>query len=241
MFRISESFFEEVNLELLNESLGVLITLEEAIGRGHAVGFFKCDNIMKFVDNNSIINYNYKSLFEKINELRTQKQIFYIFNDNERGLYIVHLNRFIYFLPNYEEIDIEGPLKVNNKFCISYISILNKVDIDLRFFEDKLSYYQGYEKTTNFLKKIKIKILPESILKEGNLDIVNTILANEPNLDIKNSFGDTSIMIAIVIDVSSKLFLISKFCSFASIALTISKFPLLIAIINGVRSNLFLI
>ena len=156
--------FKEINLDLLNDSIGVYIRvnsdlLKEVEG-GHAQGFFKCEGVMKFVNNNIIINYNYESLITKINQYRREKRSFSTLIDDIRGPYIIVFNKDdhtkIYFEPAYEEIKIDGRMVSINpeEYRIDNIIILNRVPIDNNFFKDKLSIYQNIDKKyTNFLVK----------------------------------------------------------------------------------------
>lgn len=225
---------DNINLSLLDQSIGIELRLDnEHISRfddkikliGHSQGFFTCEH-MKFVDNNIIIDYDYRKFFETI--YKNLDKDFIISYDNNSGPYLI-FPRLSYVLAKSFAIKYNIPEGIP-QMLIHEITFLIEDDFNTEFFRDKLPYYKetspkdyyvflsklGYmdelnkelltaieNKELNIIKKILLlldtvddMVLIE-VIKMENINIITEVLKKNPNLDKQDDQKYTPLMLAI--------------------------------------------
>jgi hypothetical protein len=85
-----------ININLLENTIGILIRMNE-----HMCAFYICENVMKFMNNHIIINYNWIKLFKMCNILSNRcikYKIYFNYSILDKiGPFIYYNNKMIYF------------------------------------------------------------------------------------------------------------------------------------------------
>ena len=161
------------------DTLGHILQTED-----HAVGFFKCNNKLKLVDNDIIINFNYYNFIDLIIRLKNKDVGFKIcnclYNENENPIrlgfiiYVDNKNVIYYFteetLGEYNYNYDNKKEDENNIFIDNYILSKNFFEI-----ENILTYKLNY----NFKKKISRN---DNIRFNKRILLTNSILFNDYDL-----------------------------------------------------------
>lgn len=205
------------DLDLIRESIGVMLGTQE-----HSIGFFKCSE-NKFINNNSIINFNWFEFFETLNRL-IESLTKYIIILYENELFILYhykdseseINEYvkISFTPNGQETVIpEKDFKTTflQENIITKITILNSTNNISLLVQKNLKYFYLFylypdmvkllENTNNLncVDEEKETYLMYLIKNKKEGDILNFlhIFPTELNINLINNYNESALFFAI--------------------------------------------
>ena len=152
---------------------------------GHAVGFFKCKNKLKLVNNNNVINFDY---YEFLEIYIIRKKLYEKKNYDENYKYSLYLSPELGFIIKFKKKLFLFTDKVSNFFNIEIQDDLESIDITI---EDKIytiinsGHIRQIQtiKLTNKFKKRKDGIFSPDYHLVSNL-LFNSLILNDDLFDL---------------------------------------------------------
>ena len=135
---------KHIDISLLKNTIGIIIAMPE-----HICSFYICNDIMKFCNNELIINHNWLELFDECNKLKNRKYKVYLKKyDDTNGPFIhdIDNNKIKYFNDNNLPY-IRCNINVNNTeyyYNITSFVFLTYDKIKDNFFKKNDIYYLNY-------------------------------------------------------------------------------------------------
>ena len=200
-----------IDLNILSNTIGIYIGMTR-----HACSFYTCNNVQKFCNNSSIIDYNWYNLIKEYNNLISigivDFNIYYDSDEYGPYIYIPIYNQFICF-----QKDITLPIKtkqgLNSRKIISFIFLNYFVDNFLTFNTYNISFYIDHYIQYNKIEELSTIINPQNINILYNqdilyttplelaciynkFDIVKLLIEKGANINILNNIGQTVLFTA---------------------------------------------